>query len=261
MMEPFVMLGGIAVLAAVLWRQGVFGSAGSGEVHTEHRSIPRDGVQHTDLHVRMGAGVLSLQGGASGLVDADFFSNQLDLQPEFIYRTNEGTCEASITRPSGHVIMPMPQLRYEWRLRCADDVPVTVDLESGAGTSDIDLSTVPVQQVRMRTGAGQSRTVILASSLEHFDLQTGAGRFNLEIRGSPAAPARGSVRGGVGAVRINVPRTTPTRIHVDKGIGAVNARGFTQDGHDYVNYVIGTTRALDIDVQIGVGEVTLDAMN
>jgi|GEM_PF-3397552 len=256
--EPVVVLGGLAVLVAVLWRQGVFGSSSEG-IRTEHRSIPRDGTQHTDLHLRMGAGVLSLQGGAAGLVDADFVSNQPELEPEFVYRTNDSTCEVSITQPSGRLFMSAPHLRYEWRLRCADDVPATIDLESGAGTIDIDLSTVPVQQLRARTGAGQGHVVILASRLEHFDLQTGAGRLDLEIRGSPSTPARGSIHGGVGALQIRIPRTTPTRIHVNKGIGAVNVRGFIQDGRNYINYAPGATPALDIDIHVGVGEVALDS--
>jgi hypothetical protein len=260
MMGPVVVLGGLAVLAAVLWRQGTFGGTEAGEVRTEHRSIPRDGTQRTDLRVRMGAGVLSLHGGAAGLVDADFVSNQPGLEPEFVYRSNDGTCEASITQPSGHVIMPTLHMCYEWHLRCADDVPATIDLESGAGTSDIDLSTVPVQQLRMRTGAGQGRAVILASRIERFDLQTGAGRFNLEIKGSPTAPAHGTVHGGVGALQIHIPRTTPTRIHVEKAIGGVNVRGFIQDGHNYINYAPGATPILNIDIQVGVGEVMLDTV-
>jgi proline racemase len=57
---------------------------------------------------------------------------------------------------------------------------------------------------------------------------------------------------------MHIPRTTPTRIHIDKTIGGVNVRGFMQDGRDYVNYAPGATPALDIDIQVGVGEVTLD---
>jgi hypothetical protein len=58
---------------------------------------------------------------------------------------------------------------------------------------------------------------------------------------------------------MHIPRTTPTRIHVGKAIGGVNVRGFMQDGHDYyVNYTPGATPALDIDIHVGVGEVTLD---
>jgi hypothetical protein len=261
MMGPVVVLGGLAVLAAVLWRQGAFGSSEAGAVRMEHRSIPRGGAQRTDLRLRMGAGVLSLQGGAAGLVDADFVSNQPELEPEFVYRTNDGTLEASITQPSGRLFMPTPHLRYEWHLRCADDVPATIDLESGAGTTDCDLSTLPVLQLRVRTGAGQGRAIIPASRLERFDLQTGAGRFDLEIRGSPTAPARGSVHGGIGALQMHIPRTTPTRIHVDKGIGGVNVRGFVQEGRNYVNYAPGATPALDIDIHIGIGEVTLNTVD
>jgi hypothetical protein len=249
MIGQVVVVGGLAVLAAVLWRQGAFGSSKTGGVRTEHRSIPRDGTRRTDLRVRMGAGVLSLQGGAAGLLDADFVSNQPELEPEFVYRANDGILEASITQPSGHLVMPTPHMRCDWHLRCANDVPAT-----------IDLSTVPVQQLRVRTGAGQGRAIILASRLEHFDLQTGAGRLDLEIRGSLTAPGHGSVHGGVGALQMHIPRTTPTRLHIDKAIGGVNVRGFVQDGHNYTNYAPGATPALDIDIQVGVGEVTLDTV-
>jgi len=34
-----------------------------------------------------------------------------------------------------------------------------------------------------------------------------------------------------------------------------------QDGHNYTNYAPGTTPALDIDIQVGVGEVTLDTVD
>ncbi|RIE09103.1 hypothetical protein SMC3_05025 [Candidatus Cryosericum hinesii] len=260
MIGQVVVVGGLAVLAAVLWRQGAFGSSKTGGVRTEYRSIPREDTRHTDLHVRMGAGGLSLQGGATGLMDADFTSSQPELDPEFVYRMNGNTCEVSITQQLDHMIIPTSHIRCDWHLRCANDVPVTIDLESGAGTTDIDLSTVPVQQLHMRTGAGQGRAIILASRLEHFDLQTGAGRLDLEIRGSPTAPAHGSVHSGVGALQMHIPRTTPTRIHIDKAIGGVNVRGFVQDGHNYTNYAPGATPALDIDIQVGVGEVTLDTV-
>src|SRR5450756_472315 len=91
-----------------------------------------------------GGGRAVTTGGAAGLLDADFVSNQPELEPEFVYRTNDGILEASITQPSGHLVMPTPHMRYEWHLHCADNVPATIDLEAGAGTTDIDLSTVPV---------------------------------------------------------------------------------------------------------------------
>jgi hypothetical protein len=261
MLGPVIVLGALAVGAAVLWTRGSFGTTPTGETHTVNRSVPREGARQTDLRLRLGAGVLSVQGGAAGLVDAEFVSNMPELDPEFVYRVTGGVGEVGITQPTNRFPLPASHMRYEWHVRCADGIPANIDLDFGAGTTDLDLSAIPIRQLRARTGAGQCRAVILASDLERFDLRTGAGRFDLELRGAPRTPARGSIHGGVGALQLRVPRTTPTRIRVDKAIGGVNARGFMQDGRDYVNYSPGTAPALDIDVHVGVGEVTLDTID
>ena len=261
MLAPVIVLGALAIGAAVLWTRGAFGGSPSGEIRTENRSVPRDGAQRTDLRLRLGAGVLSLTGGAAGLVDAEFVSNMPELDPDFVYRVTGGVAEVSITQPVNVFPTPTAHMRYEWHVCCADGLPVDIDVECAAGTVDADLATVPVRQLRARTGAGQHRVVVLASSLERFDLHTGAGRFDLDIRGTPAALAHGSIHGGIGALQLRIPRNTPTRIRVDKAIGGVNVRGFMQDAHDYVNYAAGTSPALQIDVHVGVGEVTLDSID
>ena len=261
MLAPVIVLGALAVGAAVLWTRGAFGSSPSGDTRTENRSVPREGVQRTNLRLHLGAGVLSVQGGATGLVDAEFISNMPELDPDFVYRVTGGVGEVSITQPTNVFPIPAAHMRYEWHVRCADGIPVDVDLQFGAGTGDIDLSTVPVRQLRAHTSAGQCRAVILASSLERFDLQTGAGRFDLEVKGTPGSPAQGTIHGTVGALQLRIPRATPTRIYVDKAIGGINARGFTQNGRDYTNYASGASPALEIDVHVGIGEVTLDSID
>lgn len=261
MLAPIIVLGALAAGAAVLWTRGAFGGSPSGETRTVNRSVPREGAQRTDLPLHLGAGVLTVQGGATGLVDAEFITNMPDLDPDFVYRVAGDVGEVSITQPTDILPIPVARMRYEWHVRCADGIPVDVDLECGAGTVDADLGTVPVRQLRAHTAAGQHRVVILASSLEHFDLRTGAGKFDLDIRGTPGVLAHGSIHGGVGALQIRIPRSTPTRIHVDKAIGGVNVRGFTQDGRDYANYASGTSAALEIDVHVGVGEVTLESVD
>jgi hypothetical protein len=261
MILPVIILGALAVGAAVLWTRGAFGSPPSADTRTQNRSVPREGARRTNLRLHLGAGVLSVKGGASGLVDAEFITNMTDLDPEFVYRVSDGIGEVSINQPVNAFPSFSSYMRYEWRIRCADGIPVDVDLQFGAGTGDIDLSTVPVRQLKAHTGAGQCRAVILASSLERFDLQTGAGRFDLEVKGTPGSPAQGSIHGSVGALQLRVPRTTPTRIRVDKAIGGVSVRGFMQNDRDYTNYAPGTSPALDIDVHVGVGEVTLDSID
>jgi hypothetical protein len=261
MLAPVIVLGALAVGAAILWTRGAFGSSPSGETRTVNRSVPREGAQRTDLRLHLGAGVLTVQGGATGLVDAAFVSNMPDLDPDFVYRVTDSVAEVSITQPANVVPIPAAHMRYEWHVCCADNLPVDIDVECGAGTVDADLATVPVRQLRARTGAGQHRAVILASSLERFDLRTGAGRFDLDIRGTPGMLAHGSIHGGIGALQIRIPRSTPTRIHVVKAIGGINVRGFSQDGRDYANYASATSPTLEIDVHVGVGEVTLESVD
>jgi hypothetical protein len=261
MLAPIIVLGALAAGAAVLWTRGAFGSSPSGETRTVNRSVPREGAQRTDLRLHLGAGVLTVQGGAAGLVDAEFITNMPDLDPDFVYRVTDGVGEVSITQPTDILPIPAARMRYEWHVRCADGIPVDVDLECGAGTVDADLATVPVRQLRAHTGAGQHHVVILASSLERFDLRTGAGRFDLDIRGTPGALARGTIHNAVGALQLRIPRSTPTHVRLDKAIGGINVCGFMQNGHDFTNYPSGTSPALQIDVHVGVGEVTLESVD
>lgn len=249
-------LGGIVLLAAILWRRGIWEGVSADNTRTEHRSVPRDGVQTVDLRLRLGAGILTMQGGAAGLVDAVFVNNGAELDPEFLYRVADGAAEISIIQPAGHIVALSP-LHAEWNLRCADGFPLTLGMTTGAGTTSIDLSTSLVRRLQVRTGAGQGTMVFPLEHLQKLSMATGAGRVNLHLTGTPEMPMRGDIRSGVGALLILLPKATPTRIHVERGLGAVNAPGFWQNRNDYLNYAPGGTPFVDLTVCVGMGEVTL----
>jgi hypothetical protein len=124
LLVPVIVPGALAVGAAVLWTGGAFGSSPTSDTLTENRSVPREGAQRTNLCLHLGAGVLSVQGGATGLVDAEFISNMPDLDPDFVHRVTGGVGEVSITQPSNLFPVPAAHMRYEWHVRCADGIHV-----------------------------------------------------------------------------------------------------------------------------------------
>jgi len=86
-----------------------------------------------------------------------------------------------------------------WRFQLTQEVPVTLKVDAGASSVDIDLRDVQATHVELSTGASSSNVTLPAH---------GASLLNVEA--------------GVAAVSIRVPESTAARIRVDEGMTAVN---------------------------------------
>jgi hypothetical protein len=125
-----------------------------------------------------------------------------------------------------------------WDLALTTRVPLTLDVDTGAGLTQLDLEDLQVRELEVDAGVG--RTIVV---------------FPTEGR------TRASVKGGVGEVRLGIPRGVAARIEVDTGLGALNIDRdrFPQTGEDrYMSegYHSAEDR-LDLQVAVGVGSVTI----
>jgi len=65
--------------------------------------------------------------------------------------------------------------------------------------------------------------------------------------------------GGVGGVKLALPRDVGVRVGVEKALSGVDASGFTGEGDAYVNDAYGESDVtLLIDLKVGVGRVELN---
>jgi len=196
-------------------------------------ALTLDGAADAEVRIAFGAGKLLVGPAASGqLVDGTF----------------EGGVAATPAGP-GRVRLTTPHLAswswkwdrppFAWRLGLTAEVPLRLEVETGASDNELDLSRLRVTDLRLRTGAAQSRVTLPA---------TGVTRVNAE--------------GGAAQMRFRIPEGVAARITSTMAIGTtdVDTHRFprTTDGTAWASPDFDTNpNRVEIAVRGGVGQVTI----
>jgi hypothetical protein len=98
-------------------------------------TIDRQGSEPVRVHVQMPAGELKLSGSANNLMEADFNYDEAEGKPEASYRVSGGTGELDITQPGKK--FHFGPAHNDWTIRLANDVPMQLKVDMGAGQSDL----------------------------------------------------------------------------------------------------------------------------
>jgi len=209
-----------------------------GDMREKTASVPLGAVQAGDIRLRMGAGRITIQGGAG---DDDLVAGR--------FRTNVARWEAEIDhRPAGNAErvtidqrrspgISVGNARNEWDVKLTGKVPLELDLAFGAGEADVDLRGVRARRLSVHMGAGEVR---------------------LDLSGERADGLEAQLNGGVGSGTIVLPTQVGVRVRVNGGIGSVRAPGFAKNGHEYTNAAYGkTAAAIELTVHAGIGSIDL----
>jgi hypothetical protein len=223
-----------AVFLASCGRQSI------GEMERESQAIDLENAQSVRAELRMGAGELNVTGGADALMEADFAYNVADWEPEVDYDVSGDTGELKVEQGSGEDIPLGGEPRNEWDLRFNDDVPIDLNVQMGAGESDLDLDSL---------------------TLTGLDLQMGAGETTVDLTGSYDRDIAATIEGGVGEATVQLPSEIGVRVNAEGGLGQINAEGLQREGDAYVNDAYGDSDVtLDVDVRGGVGQINLEVV-
>jgi hypothetical protein len=236
-------IGGI-VLAIILIGLGVVvitGAGRGGEVPREQASVPLEGASEAVVRLRHGAGRLRLAAGAGpGELASGSFGGGLDVQTS---RDGERLrAEMSVKhRPWADWVTPWFRGRFDalnWDVVLNPSVTLSLELETGASESRIDLSDLQVRSLRLKTGA--SATMV--------ELPRAAGR------------TRVSVESGVASVRLRVPDGVAADIRVRSAMAGSKvdrARFPVAEGANHFRSPDFETAAnrVEIDVETGVGSI------
>jgi hypothetical protein len=125
----------------------------------------------------------------------------------------------------------------DWRLRLNGDVPLQLDLETGASASRLDLTSLRVTDLRLGTGA----------SATDIWLPENAGSTSVTIKS------------GAASVNVNIPETVAARIYVRGGLAGISVgRRFerTNGGYESPDFATATNR-VELSVDTGVGAVNI----
>ena len=233
-------------LAAVLLAAGCTVNIGegprvsTGETVRTREVIARDKAAKAEMvqvDLNMPAGELRLSGGAKEFLEADFAYNVPSWKPEVRFDNSGFRGRLEIKQAKGETTIG--ELKNEWVLKLADEIPLDLTVRCGAGENKLDLRELTMRSVEVHIGAG---------SLE------------MDLRGKPAKDFEVRVNGGVGQADIKVPSDIGVIAEAHGGIGSINIHGMRKDGGRWVNEAYGKAKStIRLSVSGGIGEINITA--
>jgi len=205
------------------------------EMH-DTQAIELQGAKSVSVNLDMGAGEMTLEGGSSRLLDADFRYVSEWGKPRVDYSVSGDHGQLRISQPGEGNVFGTTDA--EWDLKMGGGVPLDIRLNMGAGQNNLRLSELDVH---------------------HLDVHMGAGELNLDVTGPRKSDLRATIEGGAGEATIRLPKNVGVRVVAEGGLGAINTNGLTRDGGAYVNSAYGkTANTIEISVHGGVGQINLE---
>lgn len=231
-----------------------------GDLQHESQTVELGKADTARVTINMGAGELTIRGGADNLMEADFTYNVADWQPKVEYTIVSDQGRLEVRQPDIRRLNWSDQVRNEWDLRFNDAVPLEMVINLGAGESDLELGDLNLTELDVNGGAGETRVDLSGNqSLTRLDFKMGVGSTTFDLRGDWQQDLDVDIKGGVGQTTLRLPAEIGVRVEVTSGLGDVSAVGLHRDGDAYVNDAYGESdTTLSITIQAGVGEINLE---
>ncbi len=226
----------LVVAAGALCLSGCVIQVNTGPMRHEFREFDREGVERLRVELRMGSGELKVRGGAAKLAHADFTYNVDAWKPEVRYHGTAGSGDLTIEQPGGNH-SSIGDTTYRWDLQLANDVPVELIANLGAGESQMDLGSLDLRRVEVLMGVGE---------------------LHMDLRGKPKQDYDVRIRGGVGEATIYLARDVGVYASGRGGIGEIHTEGLRRQGDHWVNDAYDNAKVrIHVDVEGGIGEIRL----
>lgn len=198
-------------------------------------SVPLGGAKNARFKFAHGAGQIEIKGGAP--------ADQALVGPSAAGMNQKSRMEGEmldVRVEAGPSFIPfIGPTQGVWRFQLTQEVPLSLVIESGASSLDLDLKDVLATSVALKTGASSSNVTMPERGVSFLEVEAGVASVNIHVPESTAARIR--VREGVNSVNVNTtrfPRLDPgvyqssdfatalnrTEIHVEAGLGSVNVK-------------------------------------
>lgn len=208
------------------------------ECKKESMSLPLNGIQEADIHLRHGAGRLFINAlSDSRELLAGTFDGGVDQEAE----RNGDRLKLRLRTPSD-MFFGFPSIGsmgFCWSFGLNPNIRLKLSLHSGANEAELDLTDLKLSELTLSTGASST----------HLKLPAQAGFTQVKIES------------GAAAVSIKVPYGVAGRIRT-KGTGVssinVDTTRFVagREGYESIDYETATNKA-DIIVSTGVGSIDI----
>ena len=203
----------------------------------EEAAIPLEGAARARVRISHGAGRLQVDDSAgAGELASGTFGGGLN------YRTNKDGDTLDVKmRPAHHrdgFIVWMPEMALNWTFGLSREIPLALELETGAGETRLDLTNLRVTDFSLQTGASSS-TVLMPSQAGH---------------------TRAKIEAGAAAVTVHIPPGVAARIRTQSGLAAISIdQGrFPRQGKVYQSPDYETaSNKIDLEIETGVSSINV----
>ena len=203
---------------------------------TKTKTVDLGEAESVDVELKMGAGELNVEGGASALLEGTFVSRYERHIPVVTYSVfgNKGKLSIQEKRRRG---LRFGSGKNRWDIRLDNRVPMDMKIDLGAGETDLDVRGFQIQRL---------------------DIDMGVGAMTLDLSGERSKSLDVIIDGGIGHATIFLPENIGVRAEIDGGIGSVSARQFNKSGKVYTNQAYGKADVtIDLSVDAGIGSIDL----
>ena len=243
---------------------------------TDEITVPIPDTDEVSLHLKFGAGEMTLAPGAKKLVEGTATYNYAAFKPEV--NVDGGNTEIKMSDIKS--IPSFEKLKNKWDLKLGD-TPMDLTIESGAydgtfefgglslnnlaikdGAANVELAfsdpnLVEMSTFKYETGASDVKMSGLANAnFSIMDFSSGAGDYTLDFSGKLQRDASVKISSGLSNLIVIVPEGVDAVVTLDSGASNVSAgSGWTKSGNIYKQK--GEGPALTFVIEMGAGNVTL----
>ncbi len=228
----------ICILIGIFWISGCSNSSSTLLEKDELKeiSLKKSKEEQLRIDVNVGYGNVTISQGAKDLINGNITYNHSKLEPEVTDKSKGKKRVISIGQSQKLKTDSKAGLKNNWELQIANDIPVDLQVSTGAAEAFIDLKGMRISNLAIEGGVGSTTVDLGGEWLDSFNVQ-------LEL--------------GVGETTLILPKDIGVQVQSEKGIGTTNVKGLISKGEGvYENEAYQTNNDVRITVQaeIGVGE-------
>ena len=145
--------------------------------------------------------------------------------------------EVRVSGDAGFVPFAWDRRGLDWDLRLTNEVPLSLELETGASQSTVDLSNLRATSVKLKTGASSTNLTLPAVGMVAAEIQCGAAEVTVRVPQGVAA----RIRSKSGLAEISVDTARFPRV---------------DGGYESPNFGASENR-VDLSIEAGVGKVSI----
>ncbi len=231
--SAWTVIGPLFIIAIGIWI--LWGAVRKSTDKGQMVEVGMENASSARLVIRHAAGKIKLKEGSD---PEKFMQGQFEggIKPNI--SRNESELKVELRMETGNMFDWSPGDTYNWSMEVNPGIPLTLDVETGAAESKMDLRKLHVKEVLYKSGASTNEIKFP----ENVDFTF----------------AR--IEAGAASFKLIVPEGVGTRIRTQSGPSAIDAdtRRFTRSGKDFVTADWeSAAHRLDIELSVGVGSVSI----